>query len=321
METRKKAGYLLSILGGTCWALAGVCGQYLFQYHEITSEWLVPIRLLCAGVLLILLCKIRGRDIFSVWNDKNDIKDIIIFAIFGTALCQYSYFSAVATSNAATATFISYASPIFIIIYTVIGTKRKPAQVEIISVFLVITGIFIISTHGNIHSLYISGQSLFWGLVSAATFGIYSIQPQRLMKKFDTLLVTGWGMTVGGTALLLIFRPWNLNGISNIQAYIAMGVIIIFGTIFSYTLYLEGIKRIGATQGSLLSSVEPVVATVLSVMWFHETFEFIDLLGFALILSTVFVLATAPKERAPFKLRRSDAGKCLRGEHTSQSAE
>jgi len=115
------------------------------------------------------------------------------------------------------------------------------------------------------------------------------------MEKFDTLIVTAWGMIIGGVMLTSIFRPWNLNGLNNLDAYVAMGIIVIFGTILSYLLFLEGIKRIGATKGSLLSSIEPVVATILSVVWLNESFEIIDLFGFALILSTVVVLLKAPR--------------------------
>ncbi|MGW9526938.1 DMT family transporter [Paenibacillus terrae] len=294
MQLRKETGYIFSILGGICWALAGVFGQYLFQFHQISPEWLVPIRLLCAGIILIVVCKIRRRKVFSVWKEKKDIKDVIIFAIFGAALCQYSYFSAVATSNAATATFICYTSPIFIIIFIALKTRRRPVLYEIVSVCLVVAGIFVVATHGNIHSLYISGESLFWGILAAVTFAIYSIQPQRLMRKFDTLLITAWGMLIGGSMLFVVFRPWNLHGLSNMYAYMAMGIIVLFGTILSYTFFLEGIKRIGATKGSLLSSIEPLVATILSVVWLNETFQIIDLLGFALILSTVIVIARTP---------------------------
>ncbi|WP_310551580.1 DMT family transporter [Paenibacillus glufosinatiresistens] len=305
MQDSKKVGRLFAILGGACWALSGVCGQYLFQYQQLTSEWLVSVRLLSAGALLLILLILKGQPVLAVWKERNNRIDMLIFATLGTALCQYSYFSSVATSNAATATFISYTSPIFIILYTLIGTKRRPAKLEMIAVGLILAGIFVVATHGNIHSLSISRESLIWGLVSAASFGIYSTQPQRLMNKMGTLVVSAWGMLIGGAVLFLIFRPWHSSGIHSTQAYLAMGAIIFIGTLLSYTLYLEGVKRIGATQGSLLSSVEPVIATVLSAVWLHETFEIIDLVGFGLILSTVIVLAKAPHGKAGSRTRRS----------------
>lgn len=308
MEVRK-IGYTFALIGGTFWALSGVCGQYLFQYHQITSEWLVPTRLIWAGMLLIVLCKLRGLDLSAPWRNKKDIRDMILFAIFGTALCQYAYFSAVAYSDAATATFISYTSPVFIIFYTIMASKKRPTKHELLSVCLVITGVFIIATHGDVHSLHLSWKSLFWGILSAAAFGVYSVQPQRLMKKFDVLLISGWGMVVGGAMLSIIFQPWRLNGVNNMQGYIATGVIILFGTILSYAFYLEGVKRIGATQGSLLSSIEPVVATVLSIVWLNESFEWWDVLGFSIILLTVVILAKVPKEKSSkhyFRLRSSN---------------
>ncbi|GIP40658.1 EamA family transporter [Paenibacillus sp. J31TS4] len=295
MLFRREVGYVLALLGGVCWALAGVFGQYLFQVHSLTPEWLVSVRLFCAGTLLMIVCKTRGQQVLRIFKKRRDVRDLIIFAVVGAALCQYSYFAAVAASNAATATFISYSSPFFIILLTSLKTRRMPARYEMVSVMLVIVGLFIVATHGNISSLHISGGSLCWAMLSALTFAVYSIQSQRLMETFDTLLITAWGMLLGGGLLLIVFRPWEIKVTSTLSVYAALGVVILFGTILSYILFLEGIRRIGATKGSLLASIEPVVASVLSVVWLNDRFQMIDLLGFALILSTVVVIAKAAK--------------------------
>ncbi|MCP3746712.1 DMT family transporter [Paenibacillus sp. A3M_27_13] len=158
-----------------------------------------------------------------------------------------------------------------------------------------IIGIFITATHGNISSLHVSGESLFLAILSALCFSVYSIQSQPLMEKLDTLLLTAWGMLLGGGLLCIVFKPWELKRTISLNAYVALGVVILFGTILAYILFLEGIKRIGATKGSLLASIEPVVATVLSVVWLNDKFQMIDLLGFALILSTVFVISRVAK--------------------------
>ena len=295
-QTNKKMGYIYSILGGMCWALAGVFGQYLFQNKAVAAEWLVPVRLLSAGVLIMLFAVFKKNNrktaaIFSVWKEKKDIAHIFIFALIGTALCQYSFFAAISASNAATATFISYISPIFIMMYVVFRTKKMPSRLELISIILVIIGIFIIATHGNIDNLVISIQALLWGIVSASSFAVYSIQPQRLMRKHDTLLVTGWGMLIGGIALFILFKPWTYKADYDFSAFLSLAVIVLFGTIMSYVFYLEGIKRVGATVGSLLSSVEPVIATLLTVLWLGQQFAAFDLIGFALIFMIPIILS------------------------------
>ena len=49
-------GILLTLTGGSLWGFSGTCGQFLMQEKGITSDWLVPIRLLTAGILLLLIC-------------------------------------------------------------------------------------------------------------------------------------------------------------------------------------------------------------------------------------------------------------------------
>ena len=47
---RMALGYCITILGGVCWAIGGACGQTLFEQNSITSDWVVPIRLLLAAL-------------------------------------------------------------------------------------------------------------------------------------------------------------------------------------------------------------------------------------------------------------------------------
>ena len=54
-------GTFLTIAGGILWGISGVCGQFLFQNKEVTASWLVPIRLVIAGLLLLLYYVIRDR--------------------------------------------------------------------------------------------------------------------------------------------------------------------------------------------------------------------------------------------------------------------
>ena len=53
----------------------------LFQYKEVTSDWLVPIRLTGAGALILLLLFIKDREnVFAMWREARGRRDILIFA-------------------------------------------------------------------------------------------------------------------------------------------------------------------------------------------------------------------------------------------------
>ena len=50
VQVSKTIGVIITILGGCLWGASGACGQYLFENKGVTSRWLVPVRLLMAGI-------------------------------------------------------------------------------------------------------------------------------------------------------------------------------------------------------------------------------------------------------------------------------
>ncbi|MCD8223010.1 MAG: DMT family transporter [Clostridiales bacterium] len=287
-------GTILTLAGGTLWGFSGTCGQFLLQTKGLTSNWLVPIRLFCAGLILVLICLLReGAGAFAIW--KKDAAGILVFAILGMSMCQYTYFSAIGASNAGTATVLQYIGPVLIMIILSLRNRRMPKASELAAVALAVLGTFLLATHGTPGTMALSGEALFWGLLSAVALAIYTMQPISLLNRYGSAVVTGWGMLVGGIVLGLLFRPWSLSAEIDTTVIIGMGVIILFGTVTAFTAYLEGVRCVGPKKGSLFASIEPVSATFFSVIWMKASFVWIDFVGFACVLSTIFLLA-ADKE-------------------------
>ncbi len=292
-----KKGCIMTLFGGILWGLSGTCGQYLMQVKGLTADWLIPIRLVMAGLLLLGVCFIKdGKKVFHILKEKKDLVDIIIFGIFGMSMCQYTYFTAIGFSNAGTATVLEYIGPVIVMLYVSFRTGKAPEKVELVAVALAVLGTVLLATHGNLKSLAISHQALFWGLISAFTLAIYTVQPGRLLNKFGSMLVTGWGMMIGGILLCLLFRPWTKAVAVDGVIIVGMAIIILVGTIVAFVCYLEGVKWVGPKKGSLFAAVEPVSATVFSVLLLHVSFGLMDLLGFVCIISTIFLL-TVEKHR------------------------
>lgn len=296
----KMRGVFLTLLGGILWGFCGSCGQYLFQYKEVTSGWLVPFRLTFAGLLILaaLACGEKGR-VLEVWKERQGRRDILIFSVFGMMLCQYSYFTTIQYSNAGTATVLQYTGPALILVYLCVRDRKRPRVFELAALFCSMFGTFILATHGNVSELAIPVKALLWGMISAVTLVIYTLQPAGLMKKYSTLLTLGWGMFIGGLVLMLLMRPWTLTPVIDGQTVLAMSFIILFGTICAFYFYLTGVKLVGASSASMLACIEPVAATVISVVWLKVRFQPVDLMGFVFVLSTVFIISLNQKKEVP----------------------
>ena len=73
-------GILLTLTGGTLWGFSGTCGQFLMQEKGLISDWLVPLRLLTAGSLLLLICFLKeGGRIFDIWNFGYEYVSVYLF--------------------------------------------------------------------------------------------------------------------------------------------------------------------------------------------------------------------------------------------------
>ena len=300
-------GTFLTIAGGILWGISGVCGQFLFQNKDVTASWLVPLRLVTAGFLLLCYYLIRDKGkAFDIWKTKRNRIDIIIYGLAGMMLCQYSYFQTIEWSNAGTATVIQYLGPALIVVWVCLQTRRLPEKKEVLGVILAVTGIFLIATHGNPTTLALSRKALIMGLISAVSVVIYTVKPARMQAEFDTPLILAWGMLIGGTALTAAFRPWNNKVIFDSETFTALTFIILFGTMAGFSMYMTGVKMIGSVKASLYSCVEPVASMVLTAVWMKVSFTTPDLIGTVFVIATIIILAL------PTPLKKGSDSACIR---------
>lgn len=289
-------GITLVIIGAMLWGISGTVAQYLFQEKGFSAEWLVVIRLLAAGLILLLYSLIKGKqEIWTIWKSKHSILSLLLFSIIGMLGVQYTYFAAIKYGNAATATILQYLSPVIVACYLALRTKKMPNLQEIIAVILAMLGTFLIITKGNIHSISISKLALFWGISSAFAAAFYTLQPRSLLAKWSSTVVVGWGMLIGGIAFSFIHQPWNFTGQWSITSIFAVIFVVLFGTLIAFYCYLESLKYIQPTEASVLSSVEPLSAAFLSVLWLHVPLDVSQWLGTACIIFTVVILSRIKK--------------------------
>lgn len=297
-KSKMVTGTIVTIAGGILWGVSGVCGQYMFQNKGVTAPWLVSVRLVVAGLLMLCYYFLTDREqTLAIWKSKRDRRDVIIYGLLGMLPCQYAYFQTIEWSNAGTATVIQYLGPALIVIWVCFRTKRMPTLQEITGVILAVIGVFLIATHGNPTSLALSGRALLMGLASAVSVAIYTLEPARLQKKYDTPLILAWGMTIGGVALTLISRPWTAKGIqADAGMFAALAFVIVFGTMAGFSLYMTGVKLIGSVKASLYACMEPVSSMILTVLWMKVNFTTPDLIGTLLVIATIIILAIPTKK-------------------------
>ena len=284
-------GTIFTVIAGIAWGLSGTSGQYLMA-HGISALVLTNIRLIIAGLLLVLLSYIKSKEQFLAFlKDKSSLFSLLLFSLFGLFLNQLAYLSAIQETNAGTATVLQYVCPVGILAYTCIKDKVAPTIAEIISMVLAIGGTFLIATHGQLDQLSMTPAGLFWGLFSALTYALYIILPIKLIQKWGSILVIGVGMTISGFVAVPFTGIIGASLPMSFDIFLAFSGIILIGTVFAYTAFLKGASMIGPVKSSLLASIEPISAVFFAFMIMGDIFYPVDFLGMAMILLAVTIIS------------------------------
>ena len=292
MKRYEIIGIILTLLGATLWGVSGTSVQFVGNFRHMNLEWLLTMRLITAGLLTVLYGWIRqGNAIFNVFHNWRDTLGLIVFGVFGMALCQYTYFRSIVIAGAGIATVLQYLAPSMIIIYLLVRYGKRPSTGEIISVILALVGTICLMGNNGFSFESFRSDVLFWGLLSAVGVAVYSVSPVRLLATYGTIPIVGFGMLLSGLVAAALFQQPHSYATWDVWTVVGCFNVVFLGTIVSFNAYLEGVKRIGAVPGSILSSIEPISAAFFGWALLGNQFNWVGILGMAMIIATVIIIA------------------------------
>lgn len=124
-------------------------------------------------------------------------------------------------------------------------------------------------------------------LLGALCWGIYTVVIKIAVRRFTTVAATLYG-TVAGTLMLLPFalaaRGWQPLAAAPAVSWAGLLYLAIFGTVFGFVFFNEGIRRIGAGPASAFAFLVPVIGVLSSVWLLDERMTPLTVLGAALVL-------------------------------------
>ncbi|SFC74490.1 EamA family transporter [Bacillus sp. UNCCL81] len=290
----RRKGIVLVIIGAVFWGIGGTVAKKLFQQYQIDVDWLVTTRLLIAGLLLLAIqyFKKDRSQILGVWKNGKIAIQLIIFGVLGMLAVQYTYMASIKHGNAAVATLLQYLAPVMIILYLIVRKQTTLTSRDLLTVSLALIGSFLLLTNGSISQLSVPVLAIAWGVLSGIALAFYTLFAIPLLKQYDSLVIVGWAMIIGGFLLSFIHPPWQMDYKNlTLEAILYLVFIIIFGTMIAFWFYIESLQSLPPKESSLLGSIEPLAAVLTTIFWLKEPFGFFQWLGTACIIGMILLLA------------------------------
>ena len=288
-------GIAMIIAGAMLWGATGPMMEWLLDNTELTVSFMLIVRLLLAGILLLLILKIQGNQITKPWRFKTWARQLLIFGIVGMLGVQYTFVATIDVSSAVIATLFQFLAPIYIILFVSWMHRKLPPLAQVIGMFVTLIGLFFLLTNGTFSGLTMGKETIVWGVLLGFTFSFYTLYPARLMQEWGVLVSVGWAMLIGGLTLFILNPMVVVRQIvllADWQTSLMLFFTIIVGTA-AFILFLSSMKYITAIETSILSSFEPLTAIIISMLWFGQVLGIWQLIGAAVMLIGVTQISIA----------------------------
>jgi drug/metabolite transporter (DMT)-like permease len=294
-----RTGTLFCLASAAAFGAMGVFGKLAYDEGATVGTLLVTRFVLAAALLwLALLATGRTRDLRAL--PRRDAALALALGAVGYSAQAGGYFAALDRLDASLLALLIYTFPVMVTVTAVaLGRERASARTAS-ALVLASTGIVLVLAGAAGGALDPLGTAL--GLGAAVVYSAYILTSEGVAERMGALTLSTLVCTGAAATLTLgALAGGDLDpGAVSAQGYGWLAGIAVVSTVGAVGLFFAGLRRVGPTAASILSTLEPVVTVVLAFAAFGESLGPAQLAGGALVLASVLVvrvpvrLAVAP---------------------------
>lgn len=236
-----------------------------------------------ACLLLCFLKLSKARFSFSTWNWKA-----IALYTGGTFAFQISFYHAVLAAGISVGTMVAVGTtPIFAGILSLIFLKKNPSRLWVLSTAIALMGLTLLSDSLEGLSL----KTLFYPVLAGFFSGASLLAGPSATKHHNALEVASVCATLIALYMLPFFFLYPIDWVLSCRELMCVLILGFVNTFCGYFFIFKGFKSTDPATASSMTLIEPVGASLIGIVCFKEPCTPVSLLGLALILGAISLLA------------------------------
>lgn len=290
MKHQNETKYIAAVVSaGVLWGFMGLFRRNLAQ-AGIDAGGIVFLRCGLAALLLFATLLIKDRSALKI-----RLRDVWCFV--GTGLCSmlfftYCYYQAMNYMSLSAAAILLYTAPMIVVLLSALFFREGFTGRKLVAMGLAFLGCCLVSGVGSSAQLSVTG--ILYGLGSGFGYALYSIFARFALERgYSSLTVTFYTFLFAALGAALIWgakEPWMQMTGSWDGCFWSIGIAFFTGYL-AYLLYTYGLTGLETGKASIFANVEPVVASVVGIAFFHEPMTLMNLSGILCVLAAVVLLS------------------------------
>jgi drug/metabolite transporter (DMT)-like permease len=271
--------------------------NYSITKVVVDDNYMMPIN-------LVMFRIITGAILFGLFHqifikekvDKSDFGRLLICAMTGVAINQSFFIVGLKYTTPINASLIMTTTPILVLIASALIIKERITNLKIVGILFGIIGavaLIILKSGGVVwHLENFKGDLMILG--NATSYGIYLVLVKSLMKKYHPLTVVKWVFSIG----VILMLPFGVSGIETIDwaafpnsVWASFAFILLCTTFLAYLLNAFALKTVNPSVVSVYIYLQPLVATLIALLWGKDTLTWEKVAAGALIFIGVYLVS------------------------------
>ena len=232
-------------------------------------------------------------------STSADFCFIAALSFFGYYIGSKADYIALQWIGAGVSRMILFTYPVFVVILNSLIKRKIPNLTTIANVLFCQLGLFLILGAYSIDLLNVNFYGATFSFISALAYSFYIVLLSQRGSKIDSqyLIVLVVSFAFGYIAIDFALTNSSSELLLNSEAIFWCVMMAVFSTALPLTLFAEAIKKIGANNSAIISTVSPVFTLVVAFIVLNEKYSFWQIVGAAIIIIAIYYLSQKNKQR------------------------
>lgn len=291
-------GHLAMLTANILWGLMSPISKKILSSGLVDAISLTTFRLTGAAVLFwIVSCFTKNEHVAP-----RDMVRLFFAALLGIVLNQGSFIMGVSLTSPINASIVTTTSPIITMVIAALYLKEPITRMKISGIFIGASGalLLILSSQQTIAG---GNPSNIWGdllcLLAQFCYSTYFVLFKGLISRYSPVTLMKWMFLYASVCSLPFINHVGAIDFGSLPAEIYWEIIyvIVGGTFITFFLVPVGQRLLRPTVAIMYNYMQPIVASIVAVIWGMDTFGLAKTLAIALVFGGVYVV-TKSKSKA-----------------------
>lgn len=287
-----KAGALMVVVSAICFSTKAIFAKLAYRYGADAST-VLTLRMVFAVPFFALAAYATSQRPTSAPFTRRELQQLLVLGSVGYYLAALFDFLGLKYVTAGLERLILFLYPTIVILMNALYYKERLTKRTLQALLLCYGGVGLVVWSDRLTggtNVALGSTLVFAGAVAYAYYLAFT---QPILKRHDSIRVTSFVLVIAGLCVFTQFalemdyarlkQPWQVYALSAANGIVA--------TVIPALLLGAGMKRLGASKGSLIGTVGPVSTLLLAYVVLDEPLTLVQVVGSVLVLMGVWMVS------------------------------